>query len=55
MKDMKTKPARRNIQHLLAKVRSGAGGHGDKRPEPGPSADEWDLEESPDENLEKSP
>lgn len=41
---MKNKPARRNIQHLLAKVRSGAGSHPTTR-KPGPSIEDWEDEE----------
>lgn len=38
-------PKRRNIQHLLAKQKTGAGRHSDKRPDDGPSMDEWDYDE----------
>ncbi len=48
MKD-KVKPVRRNVQHLLAKMKSGAGGHTDKRPIEGPSEDEWTTEDTTEE------
>ena len=37
-------PKHRNVIHLHAKMKTGAGTHSDKRPARGPSADEWDFE-----------
>lgn len=40
------KPTRRNLVHLHAKMRTGAGLHGDgRRPCTGPSASEWDWQD----------
>jgi hypothetical protein len=43
-------PKRRNIQHLLASMKSGAGVHSSAR-RPGPSVEEWDWQDE--ENVEK--